>query len=307
MGESRQVRVRALRGSARRKQHSPRPALAWRGGVSVAYAMTTTVARIKTHEATVKLAAVYVKALMIEKHQVTLAVFRQLRNQDLVDPDSAALAGVPWGTVNYHPSTWGCPAEDNHLHVVWQLGDELRRSMVPRHWPPPMWQRNVERSEHGVRLHLQRHLLARIADGAPVELEWRDDYGWRLTMQASGVPVMSFGAPYLNHRQILMDVHEFADPRQPNSATAKFALRETLHELLGHGVKHPADGSQCGCERRRERLQRELGLSADDELAKANEYAVQYRAGSARAEKAAEAWASQYSALTALDQLFIAV
>lgn len=82
--------------------------------------------QISAREATVKIATVSVKALTISGKQVTLSVFRQLQNEPLILPATAELAGVPWGIVNYF---WG-DCSDNHLHVVWQKGEDLRRACV---------------------------------------------------------------------------------------------------------------------------------------------------------------------------------
>lgn len=85
---------------------------------------------ILAHEAVVKTATVEVRSLTITGKQVTLAVFRQLQEEDLVDYfNGFELAGVPWGHVNYHPDK-GCADEGRHLHVVWQKGEELRRALV---------------------------------------------------------------------------------------------------------------------------------------------------------------------------------
>lgn len=83
---------------------------------------------ITAHEATVKTATVEVKSLTISGKQVTLAVFRQLQEDRLIDGVTALLHGVGWGKVNYHPD--GCKDDGEHLHVVWQKGDELRRASV---------------------------------------------------------------------------------------------------------------------------------------------------------------------------------
>jgi len=81
---------------------------------------------ITPHEAVVKTATVGIRTLTVSGKQVTLAVFRQLLNERLLDPYTADLAGVPWGRVNYFPS----PCAANHLHIVWQTGDNLRRACV---------------------------------------------------------------------------------------------------------------------------------------------------------------------------------
>lgn len=87
---------------------------------------------ITAREATIKTTAVEVKALTISGRQVTLSVFRQLKDEAILDEDTVQLRGVPWGIVNYF---WGdCAKASEHLHVVWQKGDELRRACV---YPKP--------------------------------------------------------------------------------------------------------------------------------------------------------------------------
>lgn len=82
--------------------------------------------QLTVHNATITTAAVEVKTLTISGKQVTLAVFRQLREEPLIAVDGT-LNGVPWGYVNYHPDK--CD-NDRHWHVVWQRGNELLRSRV---------------------------------------------------------------------------------------------------------------------------------------------------------------------------------
>lgn len=87
--------------------------------------------RLKVTEASVHTAQVEVKTLTISGKQVTLAVFRQLLEEPLISGEGH-LKGAPWGVVNYHPDK-ACkhkPSWEKHLHVVWQLGDELRRASV---------------------------------------------------------------------------------------------------------------------------------------------------------------------------------
>ena len=80
--------------------------------------------KLLAKEATVRTAIIEVRSMMISSKQVTLSVFRQLLKEPLVDPETGELRGVPWGTVNYF---WP-PCKPNHLHIVWQKGDELRRA-----------------------------------------------------------------------------------------------------------------------------------------------------------------------------------
>lgn len=83
--------------------------------------------QLTPQNATITTATIQVQALTIGKKQVTLAVFRQLQETSLIK-DDGTLLGEPWGIVNYHPDK--CADAPAHLHVVWQYGDELRRSAV---------------------------------------------------------------------------------------------------------------------------------------------------------------------------------
>lgn len=84
--------------------------------------------RITTTEAVIKTASVEVRTLTLSGKQMTLAVFRQLLPEPLIDLETSELRGVPWGRVNYCPSK--C-YQSSHLHVVWQKGSELRQSTIP--------------------------------------------------------------------------------------------------------------------------------------------------------------------------------
>ncbi|GAA2845626.1 hypothetical protein GCM10010443_03910 [Actinoplanes cyaneus] len=83
---------------------------------------------LTVHNAAIATARVEIKTLTVSGKQVTLAVFRQLREEPLLGYDGT-LAGQPWGVVNYHPDK--CAALPSHWHVVWQHDADLLRSMVP--------------------------------------------------------------------------------------------------------------------------------------------------------------------------------
>lgn len=84
--------------------------------------------QLTAQTATITTAAVEVKTLTVSGKQVTLAVFRQLREEPLI-ADDGTLNGVPWGYVNYHPDKCG---GDSHWHFVWQRSEELLRSRVQK-------------------------------------------------------------------------------------------------------------------------------------------------------------------------------
>jgi hypothetical protein len=102
--------------------------------------------RITTHEATITTASIEIRTLTLSGKQMTLAVFRQLLKAPLIDEASGHFLGMPWGTVNYHqdchyhPRCRSCAYVDvhgpkDHLHVVWQTGQELRQAVVPHECP----------------------------------------------------------------------------------------------------------------------------------------------------------------------------
>jgi hypothetical protein len=82
--------------------------------------------KLTIQNAEIQTAAVEIKTLTVSGRQVTLAVFRQLREEPLI-ADDGALNGEPWGIVNYHPDK--CAGSD-HVHAVWQDEIDLLRSRV---------------------------------------------------------------------------------------------------------------------------------------------------------------------------------
>jgi hypothetical protein len=90
----------------------------------------TTLRPLNVLNAEIKTAAVEIRTLTVSGKQVTLAVFRQLKDEPLVNRDGT-LNGTPWGIVNYHPDK--CAEGRPHMHVVWQRGTELLRATV---WVP---------------------------------------------------------------------------------------------------------------------------------------------------------------------------
>lgn len=107
---------------------------------------------LTAHNAVIKTAAVTVKTLTIEGRQVTMAVFRQLQRKNLINRESGELNGIPWGTVNYFWNGCGGEAEygvsGEHLHLVWQHGDQLLRDCIGRKRPldgdDGRWIRGIE-------------------------------------------------------------------------------------------------------------------------------------------------------------------
>ena len=116
--------------------------------------------RITTKEATVKTASVEMKVLSISGKQMTLAVYRQLDEAAIIDEETGNLQGVPWGRVNYF---WG-HCKPDHLHIVWQKGEELRRSCVYKTYPTCQTEAFLDLS-----LMAAHYLRLWIADGCGVK------------------------------------------------------------------------------------------------------------------------------------------
>lgn len=111
----------------------------------------------------IKTAAIEVKVMKIGNRQVTLAVFRQLPEEDIIDPVTGELRGMPWGRVNYHVD---CEGQSTHLHVVWQRGNELRRGVeIPNPFAYAPW----HQMRNDLDMILEAYIAARILEG------WKPD------------------------------------------------------------------------------------------------------------------------------------
>jgi hypothetical protein len=108
--------------------------------------------KIDVHEATVTTATIRIRILEINGRQITLANFRQLDGPDLLHPTTGELLGTPWGRVNYW---WqGCgPRDGQHLHIIWDNGDELYRACAFPDRPQA-----VRDEEHAATLDLQQRV-----------------------------------------------------------------------------------------------------------------------------------------------------
>ena len=84
--------------------------------------------KLTTENAQIVTVSVEIQALTVSGKQVTLAVFRQLQEEDVINWDTLEVKGKVWGRVNYH--TDNCKDEVKHLHLVWQTGLELRRAEI---------------------------------------------------------------------------------------------------------------------------------------------------------------------------------
>lgn len=131
---------------------------------------------INLRDAQVSTATIEIRTLTVSNKQVTLAVFRQLIEDELINHDGN-LNGVPWGTVNYHPDK--CGDDRPHIHVVWQNGRDLRRAMVYAE-PFRGKELRVNEMKDAERMMVRDCLMGRLPnykfkiDGTPVEISSRE-------------------------------------------------------------------------------------------------------------------------------------
>lgn len=83
---------------------------------------------INVENAQVKTASVEIKALTVSGKQITLSVFRQIEEENLLDKEDATINGLPWGKINYF---WGKDKETVGLHILWQRDKQLKRFIMP--------------------------------------------------------------------------------------------------------------------------------------------------------------------------------
>jgi hypothetical protein len=100
--------------------------------------------KLTVQNAEIKTATVQIQTLTVSGKQVTLAVFRQLR-EELLLAENGTLNGVPWGTVNYHPDK--CVDDHPHWHIVWQRDTDLLRARV---YQTPRWSDRVTTTVFGL-------------------------------------------------------------------------------------------------------------------------------------------------------------
>ena len=83
--------------------------------------------KINVEDARLKTAFIEIKAISINNKQMTLSVFRQVPEEDIIDLNTVQLKGVPWGKVNYF---WGNINPKNKVNLLWQKDNELRRCII---------------------------------------------------------------------------------------------------------------------------------------------------------------------------------
>jgi len=92
-------------------------------------------ALFNSKKAVLNTASISVNTLKLDGKQVTMGVFRQLQRERIIkywDGNKFSLNGTPWGRVNYFWDKCGY-GRSEHIHIVWQLGNELRRDCIDKY------------------------------------------------------------------------------------------------------------------------------------------------------------------------------
>jgi hypothetical protein len=88
-----------------------------------------TLTPITVQDARLSTLSVSIKSLHVGSKQMTMGVFRQLTQEQILS-NEMRLLGIPWGRVNYF---WEDRCKGyGHLHIVWQKDDELRRACIDK-------------------------------------------------------------------------------------------------------------------------------------------------------------------------------
>jgi len=247
---------------------------------------------MNARNATLKTVSAELKALTVEGKQVTLSVFRQLIRADVLNRATGELRGVPWGTVNYF---WGECSPD-HLHVVWQDGENLRRDCLKevRDRYAQEWlsqERQNIFSWLRILLNYESHVFPRSEGSEAVVLGWKVTIPAELSYCAAcsvdeRVEEINSQARDLGSTDIRrMEAIEYArkQPHSPNSGYAWERWEGRRYEEL-LSVNH--------------------NCTIHDWLVALIE---SYRLNKEEVKNGDAAWARNYKMVEGLDQLFIAV
>jgi hypothetical protein len=258
---------------------------------------------LTTQEATVQTVQVEIKALKVGKKQVTMGLFRQLPHSRLIDPETVQLRGVPWGHVRYwwdgDESGFG---DGPKLHVVWQLGDELRRGVVFKEPDPSVMHILAQRIEDLI----GDWVIVRLASASTFKLTRGDHIGNRRTAELGEREcTVNFDEAV---RRVLETYWDHRD-RDPETEAQQYVEYMRKHDELGEAAAVYAREYARVTERKAQALQGYRVLLEVRGLLGSTPEQVVAQIHKAQAERDAykDAWAKQWQVLSALPQLFIAV
>jgi len=264
---------------------------------------------LDVREASIKTASVQIKALTVSGKQVTQSVFRQLLLADLIDYKTGELNGTPWGRVNYY---WGTCKDTDHLHVVWQLGEELRRACVKKKRPVSIYDLEIEEDWFHKMAHLRLvQLIYHSPKPDKALLGPRDDTA---TMEDDGMrySVVIEQSEYRHRRGCVCEpawTKALDYMRTPwGEACPRHLYQESRYETQEEAerrrvAEHNESRADFGKE-----LEAALAFYEEDNPSGALSSALAWLRSASQARDAAIAqWRVSYTTVEATDHLFIAV
>lgn len=264
---------------------------------------------LTAHEATVQTVQVEIQVMKVGKKAVTMGLFRQLPHRPVLDVDTLAFQGTPWGRVNYW---WDGDERRYHgenqrfLHIVWQADDCLYRAVVSN-LPPPAkavaFREDAQRCMHALYLRLLRDLC-------PVTVPQQHARRREITVAGGGYTLQ---VKYGGEDETELRTAEVWQSYTLDPPAAR-RTRDLADWLARHpGATRPDASALSYIDRRYEEGMRQLqegeALYAQrglDTLAPATLW-QRYEASLAAHTTYKATWAAQYDALAALPQLFVAV
>lgn len=278
--------------------------------------------QLTVQNAQVSTASVEIKTLTLSGKQVTLAVFRQLIEAPLIKEDGR-LNGVAWGTVNYHPDRCGDDTTP-HWHVVWQLGDELRRSWVtmtyepePVFWSQALEHLHVASIHHWLDTGEVRYGQGGIFDVFKLDDHWKRwswvhdyqqiDFTDEETGIKTGLHIPEGVRAAVLAKSDLVRIHETLEAKKKLVAMAEQALEKARQDVSAvsrrgfRRVKAPEDHRQdCTCAEclRDSRKAADYVRKAEERLEEATEEAREYSPDSAKEQQAQAALSAALAVLS---------
>lgn len=175
--------------------------------------------KINIEDAKIKTATITINAVSVSKKQMTLAVFRQIQVENIIDENTYQLRGLPWGLVNYYGKNDLENLDDGYygafggkpIHVLWQKKDEFRRCVL-KHL------KNAQESDYNMLLHnpLQSHG------------RWPFDHLDYLNIYKTKNFIDVVNEKY---RWLIQDFHgPFAPPEIPHLTLGEYGRAETTKE-----------------------------------------------------------------------------
>ncbi len=110
---------------------------------------------INVNDVNLKTAFVQVNQLILSNRKMTLQIFKQIEDENIIDFNEAKLLGTPWGYINYFWSEVKEKRKEDTIHLLWQKGNELRRCFINGNYKDKFSEVTYEDNEHPTTITFQ--------------------------------------------------------------------------------------------------------------------------------------------------------